>query len=112
MVWATSSANHSSNLKRTFLEAARVLRERGTTGRLLRTSPSWPRYVLGKDFGEAEKELGINETWNPRSTFKISAHTQWRSNSLVSNPRSFGRLRRSEIYGRSTRFTMGVNDFK
>jgi SAM-dependent methyltransferase len=69
VVWATASAHHSWNLKTTFLEAARVLRNEGRLVFCCEPLPSWPRYFFGKDFGKAEKKLGINETWTPRSTW-------------------------------------------
>jgi len=31
--------------------------------------PSWIRYPFGTDFGHDERELGINETWIPRTSW-------------------------------------------
>jgi SAM-dependent methyltransferase len=74
VVWATSAAHHSWDLGRTFAEAARVLRPGGRLFFCCEPMPSWLRYPFGTDFGHAEKELGINETWVPRSTWlRLSA---------------------------------------
>jgi SAM-dependent methyltransferase len=69
VVWATAAAHHSWDLGRTFLEAARVLRPGGRLYFCCEPIPSWLRYPFGTDFGHAEKEMGINETWVPRSTW-------------------------------------------
>ena len=66
VVWATASAHHSWSLERTFAEAARVLRPGGRLYFCCEPMPSWLRYQLGRSFGRAERELGINETWAPR----------------------------------------------
>jgi SAM-dependent methyltransferase len=67
VVFAIAAAHHSWDLARTFSEAARVLRPDGRLLFCCEPMPSLLRYTLGKDFGHAEKALGINETWIPRS---------------------------------------------
>ena len=69
LVWATAAAHHSWDLSRTFREAVRVLRPGGRLVFCCEPMPSWLRYPFGKDFGHAERALGINETWMPRAAW-------------------------------------------
>jgi SAM-dependent methyltransferase len=69
VVWATAAAHHSWDLRKTFSEAARVLKKDGRLVFCCEPLPSWPRYVLGRNFGQKEREMGINECWTPRSTW-------------------------------------------
>ncbi len=67
VVWATAAAHHSWNLAKTFREAARVLKPAGRLYFCCEPMPSWLRYPFGRDFGHAERALGINEMWISRS---------------------------------------------
>lgn len=69
VVWATSAAHHSWDLKQTFREAARVLRAGGRLFFCCEPMPSWLRYPFGFRFGHEQRKLGINETWITRSTW-------------------------------------------
>ena len=73
VVWATAAAHHSWSLERTFAESARVLRPGGRLYFCCEPMPSWLRYPLGWRVGRAERELGINETWLPRSRWLRAA---------------------------------------
>ncbi|MEM6795285.1 MAG: methyltransferase domain-containing protein [Acidobacteriota bacterium] len=65
-VWATAAAHHSWDLGATFREAARVLKPGGRLYFCCEPMPSWLRWPLGLAVGDAERELGIHETWVPR----------------------------------------------
>lgn len=67
VVWATAAAHHSWDLAVTFREAHRVLRCGGRIQLCCEPMPSWLRYPFGLGVGDAERDLGINETWIPRS---------------------------------------------
>jgi SAM-dependent methyltransferase len=69
LVWSTAAAHHSWDLERTFREAARILRPGGRLAFTCEPMPAWPRYLFGRDFGRAERALGINETWIRRATW-------------------------------------------
>lgn len=69
VVWATAAAHHSWDLQRTFDEAARVLRPGGRLSFCCEPMPSWLRYPWGLGVGDAERELGINETWVSRRSW-------------------------------------------
>lgn len=67
VVWATACVHHSWSLTATFDEIDRVLRPGGALYLCLEPMPSRLRWVFGFGFGRQERELGINETWVPRS---------------------------------------------
>ncbi|MEM1181397.1 MAG: methyltransferase domain-containing protein, partial [Acidobacteriota bacterium] len=66
VVWATAAAHHSWDLAHTFREAARVLKPGGRLYMCCEPMPSWLRWPLGLAVGDAERDLGIHETWVPR----------------------------------------------
>jgi SAM-dependent methyltransferase len=66
VVWATAAAHHSWDLARTFREAARVLRPGGRLVLCCEPMPGPLRWLVSRNVGAAELELGINETWIPR----------------------------------------------
>ncbi len=76
VVWATACVHHSWSLERTFAEARRVLAPDGLFVLLSEPMPAWPRFLLfglGRRFGAAERELGINETLHRRGRWLAAA---------------------------------------
>lgn len=69
VVFAASCVHHSWDLAHTFREIARILKPGGAAYLCGEPLPSLVRFAFGGGFGAKERELGINETWIPRSTW-------------------------------------------